>query len=113
MEQFNRIEVQGLVGNVRITNFEESTIANISVATNYIYKGREGQGVVETMWFTVIAREGKSIENAASFKKGNAVHAVGRMRTRTFTDSNGNEKEALEIIATKVEKVDQEEAVSV
>ncbi|MBR0298035.1 MAG: single-stranded DNA-binding protein [Bacteroidales bacterium] len=113
MEQFNRIEVQGLVGNVRITNFEESTIANISVATNYIYKGRDGQGVVETMWFTVIAREGKSIENAASIKKGNAVHAVGRMRTRTFTDSNGNEKEALEIIATKVEKVDQEEAVSV
>lgn len=113
MEQFNRIEVQGLVGNVRTNTFEDSTIANISVATNYMYKGRDGQGVVETMWFTVIAREGKSVENVDSFKKGNAVHAVGRLRTRKFTDSDGNERDSLEIVATKIEKVEQEEAVSI
>ena len=42
MEQLNRIELKGVVGNVRIQDFNESRMARIGLATNYAYKDREG-----------------------------------------------------------------------
>ena len=38
MEQLNKIEIQGIVGNVRIQDVADSKVANFSVATNYAYK---------------------------------------------------------------------------
>ena len=46
MEQINRIEIKGKIGNVRITDFEDGQSANLSVATNYIYKSRDGNAVI-------------------------------------------------------------------
>ena len=106
MEQYNRVEIQGLVGSVRVTNFTDSTLANISVATNYLYKMRENQASVETTWFTVLARVGKAIEKADSVAKGNAVRVFGRMRTRTYTDSEGIERMTYDVVANKVEKIE-------
>lgn len=108
MEQFNRVEIHGVVGNIRITNFPDSSLANISVATNYLYKVRDGQASVETTWFTVLARVGKAIEKPESLIKGNSVLVYGRLRTRTYTDSEGVEKLSYEVIANKVEKLEGE-----
>ena len=47
MEQLNRIELKGVVGNVRIQDFNESRMARIGLATNYAYKDREGVAVIE------------------------------------------------------------------
>ena len=112
MEHFNRMEMQGLVGSVRITKFEDTAIANISVATNYAYKTREGQPVMETLWMNVVAREGKTIAKPDSIKKGDWVHVVGRLRTRNFTDSEGNERMTYELIAAKLKKMDEDENVA-
>lgn len=60
MEQINRIEIKGKIGNVRITDFEDGQSANLSVATNYIYKSRDGNAVIETMCYannTIIKSE--------------------------------------------------------
>ena len=107
MEQFNRVEIQGVVGNVRIANFEDSAIANISVATNFMYKIRDGQANLETVWFNVVARPGKGIESLDSISKGNYVKVLGRMRTRNYTDNEGVEHTIYEVIASKVEKVEE------
>ena len=108
MEQFNRIEIQGIVGNTRVTTFPDSTLANISVATNYLYKTRDGQASVETTWFTVLARVGKAIEKPDSIVKGNAVHVTGRLRTRTYTDSEGIERVSYDVIANKINRIEGE-----
>lgn len=110
MEQFNRVEIQGLVGSVRLTNFSDSTLANISVATNYFYNVREGQATAETTWFTVLARVGKGLERADSVTKGNAVRVLGRLRTHTYTDSEGIERLSYDVIANKVERLDADPA---
>ena len=105
MEQFNRVELQGMVGSVRVTTFPDSTLANISVATNYVSRMRESQATVETTWFTVLARVGKAVEKADTINKGDAVKVYGRLRTRTYTDSEGVERMAYDLIANKVEKL--------
>ncbi len=48
MEQLNRIEIRGNVGNVNILKVGESRVAHFSVATNYAYKDRNGEAVIET-----------------------------------------------------------------
>lgn len=108
MEQFNRVELQGLVGNVRVTTFSDGALANISVATNYLYKTRDGQASVETSWFTVLARIGKTIADADTVAKGNAVKVSGRLRTRTYTDSEGIERQSFEVVASKIERLDND-----
>ena len=62
MDQFNKIEIQGMVGAVRVTNFTDGSLANISVATNYLHRTRDNQATVETTWFNVLGRIGRAIE---------------------------------------------------
>ena len=106
MDQFNKIEIQGMVGAVRVTNFTYGSLANISVATNYLHRTRDNQATVETTWFNVLGRIGRAIAKADSVAKGDAVHIIGRVRTKTFTDSEGNERLLNDVIASKIERID-------
>ena len=55
MEQLNRIELRGNVGYVRLSRVgEDSQVVNFSVATTYVYKGRNGEAVMETTWHSVV-----------------------------------------------------------
>lgn len=58
MEQLNRLEIRGNVGNVNILKVGETRVAHFSVATNFAYKGRNGEPVIETTWHNVTAWEG-------------------------------------------------------
>ena len=40
MEQLNKIELKGNVGNVRISDVGENKVARFSLATNFIHKPR-------------------------------------------------------------------------
>lgn len=104
MEQTNRIEIKGKVGNVRISEFSDGGIANFSVVTNYIYKGRDGGGVVETMWFNVCAWKGKNTpEDFSQIRKGANVHVTGRLREREYNGSDGMIHKICEVVAGKLE----------
>lgn len=48
MEQLNRIELKGNVGNVKVQTVGDNEVARFSVATNYVFKGKDGQPVIET-----------------------------------------------------------------
>ncbi len=115
MEQINRIEIKGNVGTIRIYDNAGKQMASFSVVTNYLYKGRDGEGVVETMWFNVVAWTGpQTMKDFNVIKKGAAVHVVGRMREREFTGSDGALRRTTEIVANKVNLVDdsREEATA-
>lgn len=111
MEQFNRIEIKGIIGNVRYSNFSDSSLANVSVATNYMYKTREGQAVAETTWFIVLVREGKVCEDVKKLKKGLPVYVTGRFKTRNFTDSDGIERQAYEVVANRIDILSEDGSV--
>ena len=49
MISINKIEVQGTVGNARVSTFDDRQSINFTLVTNYVYKGREGAPIVETM----------------------------------------------------------------
>lgn len=102
MEHINRIEIQGRVGTVRTNIVNETMVANFSVATDYLYKGKDGTGVSETTWHNVVAWAGKEMPDLRRVTKGTPVYVSGRMRTSKYTTSEGVEKHFYEILAYKV-----------
>ncbi len=52
MEQLNRIEIRGNVGNVSINTVGDTRVAHFSVATNYAYKTQNGEPVIDTTCYS-------------------------------------------------------------
>lgn len=107
MEQLNRLEIRGNVGNVNILKVGDTRVAHFSVATNFAYKGRNGEPVIETTWHYVTAWEGnKGIAPLDSIQKGFPVYVTGRLRSQKYTSNDGVERTSMELIANAVEPLD-------
>ena len=112
MDHINRIEIQGRVGIVRTNIVNDTMVANFSVATDFLYKGRDGAGVNETTWHNVVAWASRDMPDLKKITKGTPIHVVGRMRSQKSTSSDGVERYFYEIIAQKVQILDTELADS-
>ena len=86
---------------VRQTNSGIS-VANLSIATNERVKS-DGEWQDHTEWHNVTVF-GKTAEACAkNLTKGSKVTVQGKIRTRKFTDKEGRERRATEIVADSVE----------
>lgn len=108
MEHINRIELQGVVGMVRLNNVHDMQVANFSLATDYLSKNYAGDFVCETCWHNVCAWEGKGICDLNQIQKGSKVRVVGRMRSSRYTDAEGCEKTFYEVLASEVTIINEE-----
>ncbi len=78
-------------------------VANITIATSSKYKGKTGEMVEETEWHRVTFF-GKLAEIVGQYlKKGRPVYVEGRIKTRKYTDKDGVEKYATDIIANEMQ----------
>jgi single-strand DNA-binding protein len=78
-------------------------VANITIATSSKYKGKTGEMVEETEWHRVTFF-GKLAEIVGQYlKKGRSVYVEGRIKTRKYTDKDGVEKYATDIIANEMQ----------
>jgi single-strand DNA-binding protein len=107
MEHINRIELQGIVGNVRTNEHNGMKVANFSLVTELLYKTREG-AAAETQWHNVVAWEGKDMPDVHSICKGMPLHVIGRVRTTRFTGIDGTDKFYHEVLANKVRIVNDD-----
>ena len=107
MEQLNKIEIRGNVGNINILRVGDTRVAHFSVATNFAYKDRNGEPVIETTWHNVTAWEGnKGIPSLDCISKGFPVHVTGRIRTQKYVAGDGIERTSYDVIASAIEPVD-------
>ena len=93
MEQLNKIEIRGNVGSVNILRVGNTRVAHFSVATNFAYKDRNGEPVIETTWHNVTAWEGnKGIPSLEMISKGFPIYVTGRLRIQKYIAGDGSEK---------------------
>lgn len=107
------MEIVGVIGNIKIQDVGDSQVANISVATNYIYKTRNGEAQVETTWHNIVAWKGKFIADFNELEKGKHISVTGRIRVREYTASDGGQRQSFEIIANKLEVVTLNEEINI
>jgi len=86
-------------------------VANITIATSSKYKGKTGEMVEETEWHRVTFF-GKLAEIVGQYlKKGRSVYVEGRIKTRKYTDKDGVEKYATDIIANEMQMLGAREGM--
>lgn len=103
MEHINRIELQGRVGNVRSNVAGDTRVANFSLVTDYLYKGRDGSAISETTWHNIVAWSGKNMPDLTQICKGTPLHLTGRLRTNRYTSADGTEKQFYEVLAYRIQ----------
>lgn len=109
MEYINRIELQGVVGMVRLNRLSDTPVANFSLATEHLIKTNLGIICNETTWHNICAWEGKDVCYLNMIQKGSKVHVVGRMRSSRYTDAKGNEKTFYEVLASEVTIINEKQ----
>ncbi|WP_084555865.1 single-stranded DNA-binding protein [Alkaliflexus imshenetskii] len=95
-----------LIGNVgkdpEIRYFDnDQAVANFTLATTERgFKTRDGQDVPErTEWHNVVAWRGLAKVVESYVKKGTQLYVEGKLRTRTYDDTNGVKRYVTEIVA--------------
>ena len=112
MEQINKIEIRGNIGSVRVQTYNGQRVAKITVATNYVYKGAGGDPVIETTWHNVSAWEGKGMPSFDEIVRGGRIQVLGRLRSQRYTDADGIERTAYEVLAKRIQLLEDVEPFS-
>jgi len=102
IEHINRIELQGYVGTVRANEYNGTRVANFTVATELLYKTREGAATSETTWHNVVAWDGRGMPDLDRIVRGVPVNVTGRLRINKYTSPDGVEKYFYEVLANRV-----------
>jgi single-strand DNA-binding protein len=105
MASVNKVILIGNLGRDPETRYmpEGGAVTNITVATSYQWKDKtSGDKKEETEWHRV-AFFGRLAEIAGEYlKKGSPVYVEGRLRTRKWTDKEGQERYSTEIVAEEM-----------
>src|SRR5450830_926513 len=106
MASVNKVIIVGNLGRDPEIRYMPSgdAIANIAVATSYKSKDRNtGEQKEVTEWHR-ISFFGRLAEIVGQYlKKGSSVYVEGRLQTRKYTDKDGVEKYATDIIAEQMQ----------
>lgn len=99
----NGINKVTLVGNVgddpRVNETKEKLqVAHFSIATNEVYKDKEGKEIKKTEWHKVVAWEKKAELIKDYVKKGDPLYVEGKLRTSSWEDKEGVKRYSTEIV---------------
>ncbi len=104
----NKAMIIGNLGSapeIRHTN-DGTMVATFSVATSERWKGKDGTNQEHTEWHRVVAW-GKLASICGEYlSKGSKIYIEGKLKTRKWQDSDGNDRYSTEIIAREMKMLD-------
>ena len=105
MASVNKVILIGNLGRDPETRYMTNgdAVTNLNIATTEAWKDKSGEKQEKTEWHRVVLF-GRQAEIAAEYlKKGRPVYIEGRLQTRKYTDKDGVEKYATEIVADRMQ----------
>jgi len=100
----NRVQLIGNAGNDPIIKTLDGgrKVANLTIATNEIYKNDKGERVEQTEWHMVVAW-GKTAEIMEKFvTKGKQIAVDGKLTHRSYEDKNGEKRYISEVLVSEI-----------
>ena len=101
----NKIMLIGNLGRDPEMNYTQNgtALTKFSLAVSRSYKTSSGEKRDETEWFNIVAWD-KLAETCNQYlHKGNKVYIEGRLTQRKYTDKEGNQRTAVDVIASDME----------
>ncbi|NND93945.1 MAG: single-stranded DNA-binding protein [Flavobacteriales bacterium] len=92
-----------LVGNLgkdpEVRHLENgAVVANFPIATSEVYTDKNGQRVTQTEWHNVVLWRRNAEVAEKYLRKGRQVYIEGKLRTRNWTDRDGNTRYTTEVV---------------
>lgn len=84
------------------------SVTSFSIAINRPYSGKTADR--QTDFIDIVAWRNTAEFICRYFRKGNAIGIDGSIQTRTYTDKNGNNRKAVEVLASNVSFVESKSA---
>lgn len=107
METLNRIDLIGRVGKEPdVRQFDGGgQMCTFTLATSETYTDRAGIKKEQTEWHNIVLN-GKLAGVAQYIHKGSQIYVSGRIRTRTWSDQNGQSRSQTEVVGLIVQLLD-------
>jgi len=105
MASVNKVILIGNLGRDPDTRYTTGgdAVTNLNIATTETWKDKSGEKQEKTEWHRVVLF-GRQAEIAHEYlKKGRSVYIEGRLQTRKYTDKDGVEKYATEIVGDRMQ----------
>lgn len=109
----NKVLLQARLGNdpELKTSSNGISVVTLNVAVKRDFKNKNGEN--ETDWLTVVIWRQTAEMVAKYFKKGDQILIEGSIQTRKYTDKDGNNRTAFEIVANNVHFVESKKTSNV
>ncbi len=105
MASVNKVIILGNLGRDPETRYTTGgdAVTNLNIATSERWKDKSGEKQERTEWHRVVLF-GRQAEIAEQYlEKGRSVYIEGRLQTRKYTDKEGVEKYATEIVGDRIQ----------
>lgn len=103
MRGVNRATVRGFTGaDAEVFHGDGFTIANVRLATDEGYMNRNGDKVEHTEWHSLVFKNALAEVVEKYITKGSHIEVVGRLRTESWEDENGNTRYNTKIHVTEL-----------
>ena len=101
----NKIMLIGNLGRDPEMNYTPSGVAvtKFSLAVSRNIKSSTGEKREETEWFNIVAWRQLAETCNTYLRKGSKVYIEGRLTQRKYTDKNGVERTAIDVVANEME----------
>ena len=107
MASVNKVILIGNLGRDPETRYTTGgdAVTNLNIATTDTWKDKNGEKQEKTEWHRVVLF-GRQAEIAGEYlKKGRSVYIEGRLQTRKYTDKDGVEKYATEVVGDRMQLI--------
>src|SRR5580765_1057741 len=105
MASVNKVILIGNLGRDPETRYTTGgdAVTTLNIATSEQWKDKNGEKQERTEWHRVVLF-GRQAEIAGEYlKKGRSVYIEGRLQTRKYTDKEGVEKYATEVVGDRMQ----------
>jgi len=97
----NKVILVGNVGKDPVIRYFDRGVAKATfpLATSETYTNQQGETITSTEWHNIVLWRALAEVAEKTVKKGAQIYIVGKIKTRSYVDKEGNNKYITEILA--------------
>jgi single-strand DNA-binding protein len=97
----NKVILVGNVGKDPVVRYFDKGVAKATfpLATSETYTNQQGETITSTEWHNIVLWRALAEVVERTVKKGSQLYIVGKIKTRSYVDKDGNNKYITEILA--------------
>lgn len=107
----NKVLLLGNVGKDPVVRYFDKGVAKATfpLATSETYTNQQGETITSTEWHNIVLWRALAEIAEKTVKKGTQLYVVGRIKTRSYVDKDGNNKYFTEILADTMMVVEKKQ----